>query len=151
MVRVILVSVMVASVLWHTLAGCCAHHRHDESATVVLHPVQHTACGCSQTAAATSESLSHVIRDGEAPSGGQESCPGPCHGECHEAGCYFALPRSADARLSLRVFADFVLLSDVLPYRALTAPPAPTGQGGHRGRIPLGSARRHLLLGVQLI
>lgn len=127
--------IAAVSVLWHTMAGCCAHHGHPESvahfAAAVGGPCDHDHHSC--------DPASH-------------SAPAlPDSSECHEGTCAFAVP---DAPLSIEFDAPgsgFFLSDCVVNDQTRLGPFASFDASANTAPFLLGALPRHLALGVLLL
>ena len=117
------------SVLWHTTAGCCAHHEH--SARVGHSPAIDSPCehehGCD------SEHPSH-----------------PASTPCGEVACAFAIP---DAPIAIEIDASAgFFISDCILDEQLGSPlVSSVSIDAGTAPFPLASLARHLALGVLLL
>ena len=127
--------IAAVSVLWHTTAGCCAHHGHEESlwqlGAVVNGHADHDDGSCDHT-------------DHAAPNS-------PDSSKCGEGTCAFAVP---DARVSVeldRLRSGFFLTDCVLNDQTCLGPSASSDALASTAPFSLGALPLHLALGVLLL
>jgi hypothetical protein len=127
--------VAALSVLWHTTAGCCAHHNHFEStehaAVEAEGACEHDHHGCDPV---------NPSRDGS-----------PDSRPCHDAPCAFAVP---DAPLSIEFDAPgngFFLSDGLLHDQTLLGLSEYPGALVNAAPLISSTLPRHLALGVLLL
>ncbi len=127
--------IAAVSVLWHTTAGCCAHHSHEESlcqrGAVVDGHADHDEGSCNHT--------------------GRTAPGSPDSSVCGEGTCAFAVP---DARASIELDAlqsGFFLTDCVLNDQTCLGPPAYSDASASTAPFLLGALPKHLVLGVLLL
>ena len=132
--------IAAVSVLWHTTAGCCAHHGHEES--------------LCQHAAVVDGHADHGHADhggGSCDPRGHAAPDSPDSSECGEGTCAFAVP---DARASVELDAPrsgFFLTDCVLIGQACLGPLAFSDASASTPPFLLGALPLHLALGVLLL
>jgi hypothetical protein len=153
MFRSALVLLTVVAVLWHALAGCCAHHDHAASSGT-----EATACGCHshgscEKAAGRAHASELAEHETDADSFARLSCPHDSSNDACGDRCSFPQPEGNGVSLVKHSLAACDL---ALPVATLVewnvapqersiqfdAPPPP-----HVGH----ALRRHLAFGVLLI
>jgi hypothetical protein len=153
MFRTALVLLTVVAVLWHALAGCCAHHDHAAATTT-----EATSCGChshacGEKAAERSHASERAKHEDESDALVQLASPHDSSSEACGDRCSFPQPEGNGVSLvkhslaacDLSLPVALLVESNVAPQArstAFDAPPPP-----HVGH----ALRRHLALGVLLI
>lgn len=126
--RVIALLAAVA-VLWHTTAGCCAHHAHADGA----------AAGTCTHDHASPDPVGHHD-DGS-----------PVRSGCHQEFCVFSAP---DGPVSLDPIADVVgvfLVDSLLGLQSADPPAVALGVSSSTAPFGFNSPALHLALGVLLL
>ena len=105
MFRGLMTIVTAVAVLWHTVAGCCAHHRHnghsceaaDNAASIVHDSNLEVSDGCCKHALADSEQFCASTSSGHQLGEGSPGTPCPEEGPsgCKQSTCGFAAPNSS--------------------------------------------------------
>ncbi len=153
---------LAISVFWHTVAGCCAHHRHETSDRPIVDGSEPASAGCTDNACPGETAAHH--RSSEDTAGGnrwegatavQRSPIGASHRglqPCTEGSCSFAdspTVRVDRAKACPRAFGTSVaMMHNSLP--GGTPGNLPAWEAGAAGR-PSGpfaapSLRTHLIL-----
>jgi len=141
-------------VLWHTIAGCCAHHSH--AATLNAAPAKAMAetsrihsgkcCHSHGKRQSARAKTPHGYVDGPKSPSSNESCPCPGSHSCDEASCAFALSKPASLPDStLDVVAFLVPVADAARRSAYCAAATASNAGQMEIWLPE-SLRAHLFL-----
>lgn len=170
MSRAVITFVAAVSVLWHAMAGCCAHHEHSTAPSCKLQhcghrqPVSekplvdgdhcHHAHGSSNpiTATVSVVNLAEVLAADCSSRQAPASCPCDAPSHCSEQTCAFAAPETPvylafGACVGLSVaFVDLSLDATAMArFSARHASPE------SNSLLSQGTLRRHLALSVLLI
>lgn len=155
MIQNVIAIVVAASVCWHTVAGCCAHHDHaDRLATAHLH-------GASARAHADADPLGsgderchaadhcHEADDSHGAEHGVGGCPCQSGSDCGQGSCTFAAAESPTVLEMDRAGGDGILLGDSCAKSLHTSSAfrlSRAAEGGERSSA--GAPRRHITLCV---
>jgi hypothetical protein len=156
MLRGLVTIVTVAALLWHTVAGCCAHHSHGGHAcNDRVHSSSHASHsasndGCCHHASAEATELGATDAGSELADS-LPGTPGPCDGpgRCSEGSCVFAAQDSSGPSPLDHLGSEglFVADSAVDPIGEALASRMHWLRAGFTPQ-PLGGLRIHLALGV---
>lgn len=172
MSRAVITFVTAVSVLWHAMAGCCAHHDHDHltAQTCKLHhcgdhePANenalvgashcHHAHGCSDPVTATVSvvNLAEVLAADCSSPQFPSSCPCDAPSHCSEQTCAFAAPETPVYLAfgpCIGLSVAFVDLS--LDLTVIAQFSDRHGSPESNSLLSQGTLRRHLALSVLLI
>ena len=121
MFRGLMTIATAVAVLWHTVAGCCAHHNHGgHSCDVSSHAVSQAhysdsgvSGGCCKHALSNSRQLCASDTSGRQIGGDFPSTPCPGHKPkgCSEGTCVFAAPVSSGSSTLGQLERDGSILS----------------------------------------
>lgn len=155
MLRGLVAFVTAAAVLWHAVAGCCAHHSHGQhvcvetSADVPSSQESPEGRGCCHGGShANRPGTSNDSIDGVDAASHPLPCPSD-HGRCTEGTCVVGAPGKPGPSLTDNLTSTWFVASisavdpalDLLAVRALDLRP------GH-AHPPFGGVRIHLALSV---
>jgi hypothetical protein len=153
MFRSALVLLTVVAVLWHALAGCCAHHDHATASDT-----ETTCCGChshrcGEKAAERTQVSKQAMREADADSFARLANPHDSSDDACGDRCSFPQPEGSGVSLvkhslaacDLSLPVATLVESNVAPQERSTAFDAPPPL--HVGH----ALRRHLAFGVLLI
>ena len=167
MIRGFITIAVATSVLWHTVAGCCAHHAHTticssactESGERCCHVETPTCCqtvdggehdNCCEHGHDPQLTEADVVDSFERD--GEHGLPSDGPSRCTEEKCVFSAPESHASALPPLNVDDGWFVNQAAPNAGKQTTPAHDLRPfHHRARFPLGALRPHLALGVMLL
>lgn len=165
MFRWVVTWALVITVSWHTVVGCCAHHRHESPGRLAFGGHEQAPAGCAGNAC-SGETATHHRVSGAAAGGVAWQGSDVAHAvpawqarggfqPCTEGSCSFAespqirIEAAKELRGSLDIAPAAVRKCSILGAGGTAAARKARGTGASwAGRFPGESLRTHLLLGV---